>query len=114
MKRLQTDLADKAIKVAPKDLPKVIKQPDWRDYPQPDITINEFLEKYPVEDLAKLSDAQLARMLEPYFPLARRAMLPTEKPKKIGVANRALMEAVDKNKDAINAILAARGIKLDK
>lgn len=74
--------------------------------------MNEFLTEHPIEELQSMSDAQLKALLEPYFPATRHAMLPTEKPRKIGVGTRAVLDAIDKNKDAIEALLKARGLKV--
>jgi hypothetical protein len=38
--------------------------------------------------LLSLSDAELKRLLEPYFPDVRTPILPQEKPKKVGLQKR--------------------------
>lgn len=80
--------------------------------PPPAKTILEFLKDHPIEELFTLPDAQLKDLLAPYFPETRRALLPTEKPRKLGVGNRAIMQALVDNQDQINALLAARGLKV--
>lgn len=86
---------------------KVVYQPP----PKPQ-NIKEFLKEHPIEKLAELPDTELKMLLAPYFPDTRRAMLPIEKPKKVGVEQRAMMEAFAANKDAINALLKSKGLKV--
>lgn len=97
-------------KVVPTETPATPEPEDWKRLPQPEQTITDFLKSHPIEELHTLPDDQLKALLAPYFPFARRAMLPTEKPSKIGVGARAAMEAIERNKDAIAALLASRKI----
>lgn len=45
-----------------------------------------------VESLLKLSDEELKKLLEPYIPAARKALLPEEKPSKIGIGTRVMKD----------------------
>jgi len=47
------------------------------------------------EALLKLSDERLKALLAPYIPDARKAILPEEKPSKIGVSARLLKEVMN-------------------
>lgn len=97
-------------KVVPTETPATPEPEDWKRLPQPEMTITDFLKAHPIEELHTLDDSTLKALLAPYFPFARRAMLPTEKPQKYGVGARAAMEAIERNKDAIAALLASRKI----
>lgn len=109
MIRKQTNVDTVGKKVEPEE--KATPEPDdWKRLPQPELTITEFLKQHTIEELHTMPDDKLKVLLSPYFPFARRAMLPTEKPKKVGVAARAAMEALEKNKDAIAALLKSRGL----
>ena len=46
------------------------------------------------EALLALTDEQLRELLEPYIPATRKAMLPEEKPSKLGLHTRVMMDVM--------------------
>ena len=56
-------------------------------------TIHELLSD--PDSLAKLSTAELTALLAPFIPAARKAVLPEEKPFKVGMAIRTMTEVMN-------------------
>lgn len=69
--------------------------------------INELLSR-PIEELAALPHEELKKLLEPYIPATRLSLLPAEKPRKMGVETRAVIDAIEKNRHLIEQFKAAR------
>ncbi len=70
------------------------------------MTIQELLST-PPEQLIALSEQELKNLLEPFIPATRLALLPPEKPRKLGVEMRAIKDAIGANKDEIMKTLEA-------
>lgn len=70
-------------------------------------SIHELLAQGP-DALSALSETELVELLRPYFPATRSAVLPDERPQKVGVEHRLVMSALAANKDALAALKTAR------
>jgi hypothetical protein len=64
------------------------------------MTIQEILAR-PPEELEAMSDTELFHLLEQFIPATRLALLPPEKPRKLGVEMRAIKDAIGANKEDI-------------
>ena len=79
-----------------------------QNLPQPKtVTIEDILNTTP-EELSLLSNDKLKELLAPLFPAARKAILPPDKPKKMGVQDRLMRDILEQNKDAIAAFKKER------
>lgn len=64
------------------------------------------------EKLLLLSDTELKTLLAPFIPLARKAVLPEEKPAKVGIAMRTMKEFLS-NPEILAQMDAARAARKD-
>ena len=70
------------------------------------MTLNELLELSPEERAKHMANLpELTKMLTPYFPAVRKAMLPPENYKKQGLTDQLVRSLLEKNKTAIEEIL---------
>lgn len=62
------------------------------------LTIDDILKNYSMEKLDAMNEKELATLLAPIIPSARAAVLPEEKPRKLGLDVVHMKDAVQQNK----------------
>lgn len=63
------------------------------------MNINDLLMSRPPEELLALSEPEIKKLLEPFIPSARAALMPPENPRKLGMDRRAIADGFANMKD---------------